>query len=371
VPLSAPPRAPLAGVLAIILGLGSLVFVFVSSAGSSPSPYPEGSRGHDISYPQCNRVLPEIQTFAVIGVNGGRPFTNNPCLLAEYAWATLAPVPPSLYMNISGALGTNAERGSTGPAGTCDTGDTSCRAYNYGFSAAQDAYAYAESVGATSEYWWIDVETANAWHSDTAYNQQAVQGAAAFLVLSGVSAGVYSTNYQWHVLMGDYTPDLPVWYATATGYAGAPNYCSNSYNFAGGGVLLIQYYGGDFDANYACGPIPADTPTPAVPAETPAPPATETFTPTPTATETPTPTETFTPTPTNTATATPTPLLLADVNCDGLVTSVDAALVLQHNAGLSLSLTCKLAGDANRDGAINAVDSVLILQYVAGLISHL
>lgn len=389
-PRHAPPTALLASALAIILSIGSLVFVFLASAGSSSNPYPADSRGHDISYPQCNRTLPDIQSFAVIGVNKGRPFTQNPCLFSEYAWATLAPMPPSLYMNISGALGSTADQGNTGPAGTCGPDDTSCLAYNYGFNAAADAYAYADSAGVTSQHWWLDVETANAWHSNTAYNQRAVQGAAAFLALSGVSVGVYSTNYQWHLLMGDYSPDLPVWYATAAGYAGAPDYCSNSYNFAGGGVWLIQYYGGDFDANYACGEIPADTPTPTptLPPETltpsstsdlgptgtpsPAPSDTPTATPTATATDTPTPTETFTPTPTDTdtPTATPTPLLLADVNCDGLVDPVDVALVLQHDAGLLPALACQLAGDANNDGAVNAVDAVLILQYVAGLISQ-
>jgi hypothetical protein len=383
--------------LGIVLSVGSLVFVFLAFADSSSNPYPAAGRGHDISYPQCNSTLPDIQSFAVIGVNRGRPFTENPCLFSEYAWATLATMPPSLYMNISGALGSTADRGNTGPAGTCAADDTSCLAYNYGFNAAQDAYAYADSVGVTSQYWWLDVETANTWHSDTAYNQRAVQGAAAFLALSGVSVGVYSTNYQWHLLMGDYTPDLPVWYATAAGYAGAPNYCSDSYNFAGGGVWLVQYYGGDFDANYACGPAspdptqtPAATLTPhstetssptlpstsvidatATATDTPTVTPTATDTSTATPTDTSTPTSTSTPTDTETPTSTAAPALTADVNCDGLVDSIDVELVLQHDAGLLPSLACQQAGDTNSDGAINAVDAALILQYVAGLISHL
>jgi cell division septation protein DedD len=390
---------------AVLLGVGSLVLVFLASAGSQSSPYPAGGRGHDISFPQCNRPLPHIEAFAVIGVTGGRPFTSNPCLFNEYAWATLAPTAPSLYMNISGAFGSNADAGNSGPAGNCQPGDTPCIAYNYGFNAAHDAHAHASSAGVASQTWWLDVETANSWWSETAYNQRVIQGAHAFFALSGLTVGVYSTNYQWNLLMGSYSPGLPVWYATAAGYAGAPAYCANFYDFAGGGVLLVQYYGGDFDADYACDgaqPVtPAGTVTPGsshTPTGTLAPEASETPSPTPSSTSesgpsatasptltvTPTktasatPTYTFTPTLTPTATGTSTPAstptppaLVGDANCDGVVNSIDVALVLQYEAGLLSSLACQQAADANRDGAVNALDAALILQYVASLIDRL
>jgi hypothetical protein len=56
-----------------------------------------------------------------------------------------------------------------------------------------------------------------------------------------------------------------------------------------------------------------------------------------------------------------------DVDCNGVVTSVDASLVLQFTAGRITSLAC--AGDVNGDGGTNSIDSLFILQYVAGLIS--
>jgi len=81
-------------------------------------------------------------------------------------------------------------------------------------------------------------------------------------------------------------------------------------------------------------------------------------------------------TPTPTATATPTstptpPALAGDVDCDGAVTSIDAALVLQFGAGLVEELPCPAGGDVNGDGRIDAIDAALILQHVAGLIDSL
>lgn len=69
-------------------------------------------------------------------------------------------------------------------------------------------------------------------------------------------------------------------------------------------------------------------------------------------------------------TATPTPGgAVGDANGDGLVNSIDAALVLQFSAGLINSINPN--ADANQDGQVNPIDATLILQFVAGLISHL
>jgi len=57
-----------------------------------------------------------------------------------------------------------------------------------------------------------------------------------------------------------------------------------------------------------------------------------------------------------------------DVDCGGSVTSIDAALVLQLEAGLLQSLSCPQNGDLNNDGRTNSLDAALILQHVAGLI---
>ena len=61
--------------------------------------------------------------------------------------------------------------------------------------------------------------------------------------------------------------------------------------------------------------------------------------------------------------------ILGDVNCDGNVSSLDAALVLQYAAAIIDTLPCPDAADVDADGDIDAIDSLLILQYSAGLIN--
>jgi hypothetical protein len=62
-----------------------------------------------------------------------------------------------------------------------------------------------------------------------------------------------------------------------------------------------------------------------------------------------------------------TPKLKGDVNCDGLVNAVDAALVLQLNAALAAGLLCEEHGDVNHDGEVSSIDAAIILQIDAGL----
>lgn len=57
-----------------------------------------------------------------------------------------------------------------------------------------------------------------------------------------------------------------------------------------------------------------------------------------------------------------------DVNCDGEVDPIDAALILQLVAGLLDELPCGEHADVNGDGQVDSVDAALILQKAANLI---
>ncbi|MCH8007646.1 MAG: hypothetical protein IIC91_02150 [Chloroflexi bacterium] len=67
----------------------------------------------------------------------------------------------------------------------------------------------------------------------------------------------------------------------------------------------------------------------------------------------------------------PVPASLGDVNCDGAINSIDAALIVQMWADLSQSLPCQHIADVNGSGVIGPIDALLILQYDAGLLADL
>lgn len=139
-------------------------------------------------------------------------------------------------------------------------------------------------------------------------------------------------------------------------------------------------------------PTPTPTPTPPPPATppltptpTPDPSATSTPAPTPTPVTTPTPTAssepteppsgTPAPTPTATPTLAPTPsptptpapgALSGDVDCNGLIQSVDALGVLRHVGGFGAAGDCLNHADIDCDSDIDAVDGLGILKFIVG-----
>ena len=58
-----------------------------------------------------------------------------------------------------------------------------------------------------------------------------------------------------------------------------------------------------------------------------------------------------------------------DVDCNVAVNSDDVLLMLQRIARLIDTLECEELADVNGDGTLNAIDAALTLQFVAGLIN--
>jgi hypothetical protein len=233
--------------LGLVAALG-VTLLAASVTGYALVPPTPVNPGYDISFPQCGGAFPaQPYTVAVVGVNGGRPNTRNPCVGAEYRWARqVVDGKLGLYMN------TAYGQSRSGPR-TCG-GDAGCQAYNYGYGAAVYAHDYAASQGARSATWWLDVETGNRWSGDPRLNAWVVQGA-----IDGLSAqpdvagvGAYSTGYQWNRIVGDYRPGIPSWVAGPVSLAGAALSCDPASAFTGGSVALVQYPGGRYDADWAC-----------------------------------------------------------------------------------------------------------------------
>ena len=230
-------------------GSGTLVAppapIVAIEADATPALYVHGQRGFDISWPNCRHDYP-IRPFevAVVGVNNGRAFTTNPCLVDEATrWAT--PDQLDVYLNLN-------RPPSTYTPTACSPGDAACTATAFGADAARSSIGTVNDAHLAPRIWWLDIETANSWDSDTTMNARTIQAAVDALHAAGLVAGVYSTKYQWGVITGNFitTSPLELWAPGTTAY----QRCAEP--FAGGRVVLSQvlgsYSSSGFDEDYAC-----------------------------------------------------------------------------------------------------------------------
>ena len=227
--------------VAVIVAAG-LVASSTVAAGGAPA------YGADISWPQCGQGYPARSAFAVIGVNDGRPYTANPCLVSEFGWAQSSG-PVEFYMN------------------TANPGVAPGDAYTYGFDAARDAYGYANTrvKAGPGHLWWLDVEIGNSWSGDHAANAAVIGGSVAFLRAQGVMVGIYSTRYQWGVITGGARiPSVPNWVPGAVSATQAPAFCAPQQSFTGGPVAMTQFTT-EFDHDFACPGVSLAAPAPPTP----------------------------------------------------------------------------------------------------------
>ncbi len=222
--------------------------VLISQVASASSIYTRGSLGIDVSYPNCSAKIPTVD-FGIVGVTGGLVYSRNNCAAAEASHFSSL----SLYVN----TGLNASSSSSyyTQAQVGCNGDANCAAYNYGYNAALDAIAYANSQGIRSDKWWLDVETMNTWNKDVVQNQKSLQGEYDALLANGATTiGVYSTTAQWQSITGGWQNNWPSWGATTwTTSAQALTYCTG-HQFTGGPSILMQYksHQSKLDQNVAC-----------------------------------------------------------------------------------------------------------------------
>ncbi|MGQ0625523.1 MAG: hypothetical protein ACT4PP_12860 [Sporichthyaceae bacterium] len=242
---------------------------------------PPGSIGFDISHPQCGRPFPADGAFGVVGVNGGRAFTANPCLAVQFDWAQQLPHTAGLYINTGNPGPASqfywSEAGESDPALCLDDGtasDPGC-AYNYGWHAAERALQIATDAGIEvgEHTWWLDVESGNSWEGDGAANTADLQGSFDYLRTHGINeVGLYSVGVQWNEITGGYTamtassyrlawspyfvPEVametaPLWMAVSATLDGAKQRCALS--FTGGPTRMAQFIVDGFDNNIVCG----------------------------------------------------------------------------------------------------------------------
>ncbi len=205
------------------------------------------SHGYDVSYPQCSYSMPSPpMDFVIIGVNGGKALTQNPCFGSQLQWARRTAA-PSVYLNTNAAPVTY-----TNP--NCRATDYWCASYYYGREAAYYALAAVSVSGPELLIYWLDVETGNYWTGDTVANSRVLQGMIEVLQLAGKQVGIYSTSLQFGRVAGSYQPGLPVWAPIpGTTRETAAQVCRTAPTFGGGTIVMIQvtnYY----DENFTCPP---------------------------------------------------------------------------------------------------------------------
>ncbi len=263
----------LAPTLTLVAALVGGLVGAVPGAAAAPVPLAARERGFDVSYPQCGTVLPTRADFAVVGVDGGRPFDPNPCLAEQVAWAR-GSGRPAYYVNTANPgprLSSHWPLGQRTPR-VCRRSrpDSAACAFDYGVNAAKDSFvrarAAARAVGAPDvrrSTWWLDVEMHNTWESleygerpkylrnDTAV----LAGMTRALKRRGVRAvGVYSTAHQWgRITGGARLGRAPVWYAGTGSAATARRRCRPAWSFTGGPVRLTQFLARNgLDGNLRC-----------------------------------------------------------------------------------------------------------------------
>ena len=254
---------------------GTVAYVPRGDTAARATPRDDGyspATGYDISWPQCGGDMPASSSIAIVGVDGGHPFSRNPCFGQELAWTSTASQ-RGLYMVVDSPIGwTSAhvlEYAYHGPAGDCTATAYACLSFNWGYNSATYAMQWAQSQGATTSQWWLDIElptstsinpsgadcyAANFWVCDPTYNSIVVQAAAEALHEYGKQVGVYSTRGQWQSITGGSAFAGPLWVA---GYGYPPaTYCdpanASTYWFGYSAPDLVQSIPVTFDPDTAC-----------------------------------------------------------------------------------------------------------------------
>ncbi len=257
-----------------LLGLALLTVVGFNVSpvsAAKPSAGAPSLIGYDISWPQCGKVLPKGQAFGIVGVNNGLANNTNPCFAAQLAWAQQSvggtgQDKAALYVNtanpgLSGSWwpSSNDYGGQTvsNPYGTCDHKNTPACAYMYGYAKAYDDATIRGVANPSSYMWWLDVETINSWEPNKVANAADLEGMTAYFQSIGARVGIYSTSYQWGLIVGEVSSNsnlnyLKSWVPGARSLAGAQANCSAAPLTSGSPVVLTQYLTKNLDHNFSC-----------------------------------------------------------------------------------------------------------------------
>jgi hypothetical protein len=221
------------------------------------SPFKVLARGYDASWPQCAAgKKPAAASYGIIGINGGKAFTLNPCFL-ELMKA--APKDAGIYLN-TGFNAKNAPRllpyCATKAAQLAGATPTQQLAYGLGCSTTVDTLRVMSDFAIPyPSIWWLDVEETNSWDDgDPSVNRYSILAQIDQLAATGKTVAVYSDFPDWKQITGGLWGDPRIagnWVAGKS----PQDACSHP-GFSGAPVWLAQelatWPGSGYDSDYAC-----------------------------------------------------------------------------------------------------------------------
>jgi hypothetical protein len=212
-------------------------------AAPAGNPYLPWLTGYDLSYPNCSSRPAAQPAFAIVGVNGGRPFTFNPCLRLEASW--FARGPQAVYLNTGYQP---SFRHQITPACAFATAPShgAAIAYAIGCSEAAASLERTTLLGLSPTIWWLDVEPSNAWSANPTINIGVIRGILDFLdkLTPSPLIGIYSSPSWWHQITDGWPTTVPEWIPAQTTVCPSP--------FSNGPVWLAQTGSATLDVDAAC-----------------------------------------------------------------------------------------------------------------------
>jgi hypothetical protein len=253
---------------AAILLVMTVHAVFAGAGVAQAAPSDASPQGVDVSYPQCGKPMPTGQAFAIVGVNGGRATTTNPCLAAQLAWAAESTGGTvhddiQLYVNTGnpGSGSTSWPQSGSNHHGACDGSNSRPCAYQYGWDRAVEDATVRGVTNPEQYMWWLDVEIANTWdytEGGHVRNTAVLEGMTEYFTSIGTrGVGIYSTRYQWTQIVGNGVSatsslnGLSNWRPAGADLGAAQATCGVAPLTPGGVVEMTQYVT-EFDYNHSC-----------------------------------------------------------------------------------------------------------------------
>jgi hypothetical protein len=243
-----------------------------AAAGASGVGGPGAAPDEDKAWArQQGETYPSGQAFAIVGVDGGKASNFNPCFGSEWAWAQTSTggtgqARAQLYVNTGNPGDVLAQYNVTDWPTSSDprtdpygrrsgtwTDDLPC-SWEYGY---ERALADIKFVGAAGVKWWLDIETANSWTSDTSKNQASLEGMVYAFEQAGATVGIYSSSGAWSSLFGPVKDtsslySLNVWRPGARTLSQAVSSCSLAPFEGNGNVEITQYVTTHLDYDHSC-----------------------------------------------------------------------------------------------------------------------